>query len=49
VQNALDDEKRGTQSGTSSGPIRVNSAADYNALPSGATYIDPQGNQRRKR
>lgn len=30
-------------------PVRVNSAADYNSLPSGATYIDPQGNQRRKR
>lgn len=33
----------------SAAPARVNSAADYNALPSGATYIDPQGNQRRKR
>lgn len=29
--------------------VRVNSASDYDALPSGATYIDPQGNQRRKR
>ena len=27
---------------------RVRSATDYNALPSGATYIDPNGVQRRK-
>lgn len=30
-------------------PRRVSSAADYEALPSGATFIDPQGNVRRKR
>lgn len=31
------------------GIIRVTTRADYDALPSGATYLDPQGNQRRKR
>lgn len=31
------------------GVIRVTTRADYDALPSGATYLDPQGNQRRKR
>lgn len=33
----------------SSGLPRVNNEADYNALPSGATFLDPQGNRRRKR
>ena len=28
---------------------RVSSEADYNALPSGSTYIDPQGRTRTKR
>ena len=30
-------------------PMRVNSAADYEALPSGAEYIAPDGSRRRKR
>lgn len=30
------------------GSVQVRSAADYNALPSGATYIDPNGQRRRK-
>ncbi|MFE6189977.1 hypothetical protein ACFQ6U_36855, partial [Streptomyces sp. NPDC056465] len=29
--------------------IRIQSAADYNALPSGALFIAPDGTQRRKR
>lgn len=32
----------------SSAPSRVNSDADYNALPSGAVFIGPDGKQRRK-
>lgn len=31
------------------GAIRIQSAADYNALPSGALFIAPDGTQRRKR
>lgn len=30
-------------------PARIQSAADYNALPSGALFIAPDGSQRRKR
>jgi hypothetical protein len=30
-------------------PVRVQSAADYDALPSGALFIAPDGSQRRKR
>ncbi len=30
-------------------PVRVNSAADYESLPSGAEYIAPDGTRRRKR
>lgn len=30
------------------GAVQVRSEADYNALPPGAVYIDPQGNQRTK-
>lgn len=32
-----------------SAPARIQSAADYNALPSGALFIAPDGSQRRKR
>lgn len=35
--------------GAQGGAPRVASDADYNALPKGATYIDPNGNQRTKR
>ena len=31
-----------------SGPARVNSDAEYNALPSGATFVGPDGKTRRK-
>lgn len=30
------------------GPKRIQSDADFNALPSGAEFIDPEGNRRRK-
>jgi len=30
-------------------PLQVKSEADYNSVPSGATYIDPQGNRRVKK
>lgn len=33
----------------SGGAVRVNSAAEYEALPPGTLYTDPNGNQRRKR
>lgn len=32
----------------SDGPVTINSDADYDALPSGATFRDPEGNLRRK-
>ncbi|GHH56075.1 hypothetical protein [[Pseudomonas] boreopolis] len=33
---------------TSNAPIQVRSAQDYNALPSGSEYVDPNGVRRRK-
>ena len=43
--------QRGSSSGGGSAgaPVRVQSADDYNRLPSGAMYIAPDGTQRRKR
>jgi hypothetical protein len=34
--------------GNEQAPIRVNSKADYDRLPVGSIYIDPQGNTRKK-
>jgi hypothetical protein len=34
--------------GNEQAPIRVNSKADYDRLPAGSIYIDPQGNTRKK-
>ncbi len=33
----------------STAPKRINSMDEYNSLPSGATYIDPEGTTRRKK
>lgn len=35
--------------GNPNAPVRIQSAADYDALPSGALYVAPDGTQRRKR
>jgi len=37
------------QSPVQTGPVRIQSAADYEALPSGAEFIAPDGSRRRKR
>lgn len=43
-------EAAGARGGQAGGaPARIQSAADYNALPSGALFIAPDGSQRRKR
>ena len=38
----------GTAADTPSAPAKISSDADYEALPSGAEFIDPEGNRRRK-
>lgn len=38
-----------SQAPASNGPKRINSAEEYNALPSGAEFIAPDGSHRRKR
>lgn len=48
-QQANSQSSGGAAGQGSSGLPRVTNEADYNALPSGATFLDPQGNQRRKR
>lgn len=40
--------RSGAAGGASAGPARVNSDADYNALPSGTTFVGPDGKTRRK-
>ncbi len=42
-------QARKSPAGQSDAPQRIQSAADYNALPSGALFIAPDGTQRRKR
>lgn len=39
----------GWRPGATAQPPRVTTQAEYDALPSGAAYVDPQGNQRRKK
>ena len=45
----LNEKAAGQQSSSRTAPTRVTNAEDYNRLPSGATYIDPNGAVRRKR
>jgi hypothetical protein len=40
--------RKGDPTQQSSGPVQISTAADYNALPSGTEYIDPNGVRRRK-
>jgi hypothetical protein len=48
VNGALQRSRTRAQGGQQQGPARISSDADYDALPSGAVFMAPDGTQRRK-